>query len=347
MLADVTVDGLAEDEFRHSIEAMLREETPELALRRLRKLLGRLCGDNAPLPARFLKVSCSDVTVSGWSDLHTAMDAIDAEGEDVTAISFDLSLPHAEAWWADDEGNPMAEPRIEARYYTDEAFAFSTASHADLVAAYDAEGAPWHGRHYPDGDGDALQITGLADLNGPLVDLGESITAGKVKDEDSLVAHVLGSCLIAVLIHQAVREAALRGGLPRTMAILAGRGDAFPHFDAPVIAARSDIPAGDDFLLSLQFTDAPDPESVCEAEPDLVPAEENSGMDSLLELHELAEPEPDPGDDPEAWHLPPPGIHVTGTQLRRRFVTAENIAETQDAPRPSLFQRLFARAQGA
>lgn len=344
MLADVTVDGIAEDEFRHSIETMLREETAELALRRIRKLLGRLCGDNAPLPARFLKASAADVTVSGWGDLHTAMDAVDAEGEDVTAISFDLSLPLPDAWWADEEGNPMAEPRIEARFYTDEAFAFSTASHAELVAAYTDEGAPWSGKHYEDGDGEALQISGLADLNGALVDLGESITSGKVKDDDSLVAHVLGGCLIAVLVHQAVREAALRGGLPRTMAILVGRGDAFPHFDAPVIAARSDMPAGDDFLLSLQFADTPAPETESEPEPEPVEDVDMGGMDALLELQDLAAPDADPGDDPEAWHLPPPGIHVTGTQLRRRFVTEESIAEMQDAPKPSLFQRLFARS---
>lgn len=343
MLADVTIDGLAEDEFRRSIETMLREETAELAVRRLRKLLTPYCGDNAPLPARFLKLTCADVILSGWSDLHTAMDAVDAEGEEVCAISFDLSLPLTEGWWADDDGHPMAEPRIESRFYTDEAFPFSTSSHADIVAAYEGESAPWHGKHFEDADSEALTVSGLADVNGALVDLGESIQSGKAKDEDSLVSHVMGGCLIAVLVHQAVREAALRGGLPRPMAILVGRGDAFPQFDAPVIAARSDMPAGDDFLLSLQFTDAPEPEPQAEPEHEAIEDDTPDGIGALLELQNLAEPEPDPGDDPEAWHLPPPGIHVTGTQLRRRFVTPESVAELEDAPKPSLFQRLFAR----
>ncbi|MDF2637024.1 MAG: hypothetical protein K0R64_8 [Novosphingobium lindaniclasticum] len=44
---------------------------------------------------------------------------------------------------------------------------------------------------------------------------------------------------------------------------------------------------------------------------------------------------------PEAWHLPPPGLHTTGTQLRRRLVTRESIAELEaQAPRSPL-RRIF------
>jgi hypothetical protein len=47
----------------------------------------------------------------------------------------------------------------------------------------------------------------------------------------------------------------------------------------------------------------------------------------------------------EAWHLPPPGLHTTGTQLRRRLVTPESIAELENeiAPNPlaSLLNRVF------
>lgn len=65
---------------------------------------------------------------------------------------------------------------------------------------------------------------------------------------------------------------------------------------------------------------------------------------AMLELRQLAEPEADPDDDAEAWHLPPPGIHTTGTQLRQRLVTAESIAELATYQKPSLLQRLLRKA---
>lgn len=45
---------------------------------------------------------------------------------------------------------------------------------------------------------------------------------------------------------------------------------------------------------------------------------------------------------PQALHLPPPGIHVTGSQLRHRLITAESIAELETASTPSLLGRILA-----
>jgi hypothetical protein len=69
----------------------------------------------------------------------------------------------------------------------------------------------------------------------------------------------------------------------------------------------------------------------------------DSHAETLLDLAALADPEADPGDDPEAWHLPPPGIHTTGSQLRRRLVTPESIAELAAHKKPSLIQRILRR----
>lgn len=44
---------------------------------------------------------------------------------------------------------------------------------------------------------------------------------------------------------------------------------------------------------------------------------------------------------PQAWHLPPPGIHVTGSQLRHRLTTAESIAEFETAAAPSCLGRIL------
>lgn len=87
-----------------------------------------------------------------------------------------------------------------------------------------------------------------------------------------------------------------------------------------------------------QWADAPP------AVPDATPAPvAGDKFGAMLELRQLAEPEADPGDDAEAWHLPPPGIHTTGSQLRRRLVTPESIAELAGEQKPSLLQRLMRR----
>jgi hypothetical protein len=82
---------------------------------------------------------------------------------------------------------------------------------------------------------------------------------------------------------------------------------------------------------------------ILEPEPELAPepASAQPPFPAMLELRQLAEPEADSGDDPEAWHLPPPGIHPTGSALRRRLVTAESIAELDAHRKPSLLGRIF------
>ncbi|MBH0112969.1 hypothetical protein I5E68_08400 [Novosphingobium sp. YJ-S2-02] len=55
----------------------------------------------------------------------------------------------------------------------------------------------------------------------------------------------------------------------------------------------------------------------------------------------------DPADDPESWHLPPPDIHTTGTQLRRRLVSQDDIEELEASRPRTLLQRLKARFQPA
>ncbi|WP_232493925.1 hypothetical protein [Novosphingobium kaempferiae] len=73
------------------------------------------------------------------------------------------------------------------------------------------------------------------------------------------------------------------------------------------------------------------------------PVEAPSDHAAMLDLQELADPEADPGHDPEGLHLPPPGLHTTGTTLRRRLVTPESIAELQASEKPSLIQRILRR----
>ena len=52
----------------------------------------------------------------------------------------------------------------------------------------------------------------------------------------------------------------------------------------------------------------------------------------------------DGGLEDYAGHLPPPDIHLTGTQLRKRLITPEVLAAIEaEPPRRSLLQKLLRR----
>jgi hypothetical protein len=52
----------------------------------------------------------------------------------------------------------------------------------------------------------------------------------------------------------------------------------------------------------------------------------------------------DGGLEEYAGHLPPPDIHLTGTQLRKRLITPEVLAAIEaEPPRRSLLQKLLRR----
>lgn len=96
-----------------------------------------------------------------------------------------------------------------------------------------------------------------------------------------------------------------------------------------------------DILSALRFVEQP---PASPAPPSPLPADvPYETPAAVLELRQIADPAYVAGDDPEAWHLPPPGLHTTGSALRRRLVTSESIAELAAMPRPGLIQRLFGR----
>lgn len=323
MLADITIDGMVEDEFRHAIETLLREGNADQAAKWLKSRLQAVCGDGLPLPERFLAVSPADVTVTGWEDIPSRLKRLDAAGSPVTAIGIDLSDP-GHIGLAPDPSRLMP-PHIETHFYTDEAWPFSRSDRAGLLKGYEGGAARWTGR-FADVD-DTIAIEGVDDLYGAVFALEHRCRApGNVTDTEDR-AYMLGASYIAVLVHLAVRETALRQGLPRPLAVLVGSNEFYPFFDAPVIAASEAV------------VTAPLPRS----EPEDIYGEPAADRPGLVELRELTEPDADPGQEPEAWHLPPPPDHITGTQLRRRIVTEESIAELEAARKPSLLQRLFRR----
>lgn len=328
MLVDVTVDGMAEDAFRHSIETMLREGRADEAARRLKVMLSDHCGENRALPGNFLRLSLREIAFAGWHLIAETISELDQAGEPVSAIAFDLNLePFAPL--------PGHEPSIDTFFYFDNAWPFSECDRSALLEGFDDRGPVWQSEHADTNSG-IIAISGLAEASAALASLKRTIDEDAADKRQAADAWMLGACYLSVLFHIAVRDMVLSGGLPRPMAVLAGNDHCYPNFSAPVLAARVQAPAGDEFLLSLKFADEPEPVEVIETPVD-------DGMEALLGPQQPVAAGPEPGDDPEAWHLPPPGLHVTGTQLRKKLVTQESIEELRGPKRPSLLQRILLR----
>ncbi|TCM40054.1 hypothetical protein [Novosphingobium sp. ST904] len=327
----VTIDGMSENQFRTAIEAMLREGRADEAARRIKDELVFLCGEGLPLPARFRFIASQDVIVTGWDRLIRRIAELDRPGDPVTAIAMDICPAIAAA--SADPGRPF----YETAYYTDRAWPFSTAGRSRLAQAFAMPEVPWQGA-FEDND-DTLGVTGLEDLHAVIAAMRKLCTAGMATAEEQRACTV-GACHLAVLTHQALRDKAMAEGLPRPMAVLVGGHGGYPAFEAAALAAVTDErwPEGAPDGQAAAPAPSPFPAPSFPAPPFPAPPLAADAPDGGPPPRSAA-----PGDDAEAWHLPPPGIHVTGTQLRRQLVTRESIAALENEAAPSLLQTLANR----
>lgn len=223
-------DGLSEEEFRRSIEARLRENRPDEAVRRLRRLLVQDAGSDQILPARFLTVQSSDLVLHGWDDLPGRIRAHDEPGRPITAISIAFGWPGEEPPVPDERGH--LRPLIEVEFFNDAAYPFSESDRDNLLEGYSYYGCTWAG------EGKATEATltlgGIDDLHGALALLEARLLAMEVPDEDQIRAGSLGACLLSVLLFEAVRDRLAVAPLPRPVCVMAGSNGVYPYFDAPV-----------------------------------------------------------------------------------------------------------------
>lgn len=223
-------DGLSEEEFRRSIEARLRENRPEEAVRRLRRLLAADAGPGRILPARFLSVDSPELVLHGWEELGIRMRAHDEPGRPITAISIAFAWPGENPPMPDERGH--LRPLIEVEYFNDAAYPFSESDRDNLLEGYSYYGCTWAG------EGKAteptLSVSGIDDLHGALAQLEARLLAMDVPDEDEIRAGSLGACLLSVLMFQAVRDRLASDPLPRPVCVMAGSNGVYPYFDAPV-----------------------------------------------------------------------------------------------------------------
>lgn len=232
MLADVTIDGRTESQFRLAIEAMLREGGADEAARILKTELSWLSGGDSPLPGSFGLISATDLEVTGWERLIERIGELDGPGDPITAVGIDICGMQAGL------GN-TPQLAFETTYYTDQAWGFSHADRAGICAGYEGAANAWQGA-FEDID-DTLRVIGLDDLNAVIAALEHHCRSGQATIEERQ-AFVVGACYLAVLIHQAVRDKVAAEGLPRAMAVLVGSNEAYPWLEAPAATARDGYP---------------------------------------------------------------------------------------------------------
>lgn len=223
-------DGLSEEEFRRSIEARLRENRPEEAVKRLRRLLANNAGPGRILPEGFMTVQSADLILHGWDELPNRLRAHDEPGRPITAISIAFGWPGENPPRPDERGH--LRPLIEVEYFNDSAYPFSDSDRANLLEGYSYYGCTWAG------EGKAtdttLKLGGIDDLHGALALLEARLLAMEVPDEAEIRAGSLGACLLSVLLFEAVRDRLATEPLPRPVCVMAGSNGVYPYFDAPV-----------------------------------------------------------------------------------------------------------------
>jgi hypothetical protein len=236
----ITIDGLDENDFRRSIENMLRHGEADSAASKLRALLEPYAGDDNILPSRFLTVSPGDVSLSGWDRLGERIRAYDRPDHQISALSIAVADP-------DEAGVQPAEagkrtPYVETGYFSDDAYPFSEADRSDLLDGYSLYGCEWQG-DFEETDS-TLSVEGIEDLYGAVARLEAKLLASQEPCEQEIRAGSLGACYLSVLLHQAVRDTVRKSGVPRPLCVMAGSNGVYPFFDAPVVSSEECIDDG-------------------------------------------------------------------------------------------------------
>lgn len=229
----ITIEGMVENDFRLSIEDMLRLDQVDEAVERLRGLLGSAAGVGKILPERFLEITSADLEIGGWHRLEDRLLDHGRSNFPITAIG--VTLADARKLGGPVPNGGKLRPFIKTFYFTDDAYPFSEATRHDLLDGYSREGFELQG-DYRATDA-TLSVKGIDDLYGAIVELEARLCDTPDPAEDEIRAGSIGSCFLAALIHQALRDTIRQKGLPRSLCVFAACDGVYPFFDAPVIGS--------------------------------------------------------------------------------------------------------------
>jgi len=236
----ITIDGVDEHDFRHSIEDMLRSGEVDAAAKKLRSLLEPYTGEGGILPSRFLSVCSDDVVLAGWDSLEEKLAEHDRLDHPITALGIAVADPREAGRRPDADGR--LSPCIETSFFSDNAYPFSEATREDLLDGYSRQGSQWQGDY--EACDTVLGLEGIDDLFGAVAQLEARLMDSDEPAPEEIQAGSLGACYLAVIVHQAVRDAICSNGLPRSMCVMAGCNGIYPYFDAPV-SGNPDVAGGD------------------------------------------------------------------------------------------------------
>jgi len=206
----ITIDGMVEHDFRHSVEDMLRLDQVDEAVERLQAQVAPYCGPNGILPPCFLSAATRQVEIGGWSRLGERLCDHDRPQRKITAIG--VTLADATRLGGPGPSRGRLAPFIKTYYFSDEAYPFSGATRDDLLDGYSRDGFEWQGDYQATDV--TLSVRGLDDLHGPIVTLERQLLARPDPDEDEIRAGTIGACYVAVLIHRALRDTIRKHGVP-------------------------------------------------------------------------------------------------------------------------------------
>lgn len=231
----ITIDGMVEHDFRHSVEDMLRLDQVDEAVERLQALVAPFSGVSGILPPCFLDAARRRVEIGGWNRLTDRVTSHDKDDRPITAIG--ITLVDATSLGGPGPSRGRLAPFIKTYYFSDDAYPFSNATRDDLLDGYSRDGFEWQG-DYQATDA-TLTVRGLDDLYAPIFTLERQLLARSDPPEDEIRAGTIGACLIAVLIHRAIRDAIVQQGLPRPLCVIAACDGVYPLFDAPVAGVEA------------------------------------------------------------------------------------------------------------
>ena len=184
------------------------------------RLETELAGFDGALARTCKAIFAADVVLEGWDDLLPVL--AEWEGPPITAITLGLTNPPDLVF----EAGKTHEPDLLLGLYSDEAFPFSRASKADLLAECAKELPAWAGA-----EEDVefyCTLSGLAELNTALINckhrrfLRDGRDGVEGRAPGGYVEYVLGSWLLATRFLQATERAVADHGLPAGCRLIAG-----------------------------------------------------------------------------------------------------------------------------
>jgi len=183
-------------------------------------LAADLAGFDGALARLCKATSAADVQLSGWEDLIPILE--EWEGPPITAITLGLTNQRDLVF----EGGEAGEPDLMLGLYSDDAYTFSTASKADLLAECGQELPAW-----VDGEEDVefhLTFSGVAQLNTALINckhryfLRDGRDGVEGRAPGGYVEFILANWLLATRFLQAAERAVSEDCLPAGCRLIVG-----------------------------------------------------------------------------------------------------------------------------